>query len=762
MKNIAKYLFAISAAAFTFAACEKEAEIKPGEPELDNCYGVYFPVQEASGDHIYNPTQDKVLEITVARTNTEGAITVPVTASFTDPDGPTDVFTASDIVFADGQAETTFTVNFDNAEEGVKYAGHFVIEDNQYASIYSKNSIGLDFSVMCVEMLTLKDEAGTADAKVNFTINNDFLGDFNYNEDSYQTEGKIEYYEVDGVRYGKVVVNQDGGVWFSGAEINFIWYPNVDYEYGDFVYQPVEVAVGRTGYELDGAEVGEDHPCAVLFCDYYHHWKDIKSNNLGSYLDFVKDYGQSYLLSYYDGHGGFHFNLVYDIEGTNYWYGFCEDSVLGIAEGYERVDYRLQYESDYCSNGAVPVTIGTGVDIKKVLLTTIEGKLNSAQVETALAGIKEDAENVITIATDGFTYDDDSKLLIGGYDIELEKTGEYTVILVALDEANKVQATDNFVIQYVAADDEEANAVMVNVGTEPTSERYAPNYNAMNSFAYWITGSDLTDLHLAIVSADKLTAAFAEDLKYNPKYAVPAATLEQIQQPGGFATLATGLNALTQYSVVIWATNGKLDDYFVADYTTDGLPLEPMTTGDYLYAQFWNGTDGGLTLSVDPNYENTYVISNWGGGIDFRFTWDGGENVVVADQFTGYTHASYGDVWVDELADYAGTTDMGVSTYADGVFTFNVIYYVSAGYFGYGEETFTLSDTPAGIAVPKTFSVKAPTYKWNHQIPSFDLPVERTFVQPAKVSVKANESTKADPTAKRRPVCSKADKEIKF
>ena len=74
MKNIAKYLFAISAAAFTFAACEKEAEIKPGEPELDNCYGVYFPVQEASGDHIYNPTQDKVLEITVARTTTEGAI----------------------------------------------------------------------------------------------------------------------------------------------------------------------------------------------------------------------------------------------------------------------------------------------------------------------------------------------------------------------------------------------------------------------------------------------------------------------------------------------------------------------------------------------------------------------------------------------------------------------------------------------------------------------------------------------------------------
>ena len=85
MKNIAKYLFAISAAAFTFAACEKETEVKPGEPELDGCYGVYFPVQDASGDHVFNPTQDPKIEITVARTNTEGAITVPVTASYSEP-----------------------------------------------------------------------------------------------------------------------------------------------------------------------------------------------------------------------------------------------------------------------------------------------------------------------------------------------------------------------------------------------------------------------------------------------------------------------------------------------------------------------------------------------------------------------------------------------------------------------------------------------------------------------------------------------------
>ena len=81
MKKYFNILFAATVAAFTVLACQpKEEAYEFGPKEADNCYGVYFPTQDASGSHVYNPTQDKSVEITLKRTNTKGAITVPIIA----------------------------------------------------------------------------------------------------------------------------------------------------------------------------------------------------------------------------------------------------------------------------------------------------------------------------------------------------------------------------------------------------------------------------------------------------------------------------------------------------------------------------------------------------------------------------------------------------------------------------------------------------------------------------------------------------------
>ena len=66
-------------------------------------------------------------------------------------------------------------------------------------------------------------------------------------------------------------------------------------------------------------------------------------------------------------------------------------------------------------------------------------------------------------------------------------------------------------------------------------------------------------------------------------------------------------------------------------------------------------------------------------------------DILVEDQEIGYNHPSYGAVLVDDLVDYTGTSDYRKSSYKNGVFTFNVVYYVSAGIFGYGPETFALT-----------------------------------------------------------------------
>ena len=482
MKNIAKYLFAISAAAFTFAACEKEAEIKPGEPELDNCYGVYFPVQEASGDHIYNPTQDKVLEITVARTNTEGAITVPVTASFTDPDGPTDVFTASDIVFADGQAETTFTVNFDNAEEGVTYAGHFVIEDNQYASIYSKNSIGLDFTVMCVEMLDFKTEDGSEKAMLTFS-DDVFWGEVH--DDVY-----LKYYEVDGIRYcettgGKLVSPADGsdgiGPWGTNVQLSFKWYVNKTVTINDAEYQWIEVAPNYIGYDSSNGP--------VYMGDYYWMRADMGLGN-GDYASSYDRYtngSDGYLPSYYDGHGGFIFNAAYWIHGTTSWYGYKDNTPVAIASGYTRVDYSLDLATDYSDGGETPVYVEAGVDIKTIKYEVFEGKFSGIQTSNKIEELLKDDKTMTEVALE---YDDEYKVNYTTLLLSPEKSGDYTVIVLAYDEAGKPQASDGISIHHITAEDAAEKAVVVSVFTEDTPARYQ-NLHKWDSFAYGISGENL-------------------------------------------------------------------------------------------------------------------------------------------------------------------------------------------------------------------------------------------------------------------------------
>lgn len=120
MKAFYKHILAVSAAVFSLAACSDDGDYKPGEPELEGCYGVYFPTQEASGSHTFDPTADKSITIKVARANSEGAITVPVD-TVSNVDG---VFQFGEISFADGQSETTVEVTFDAIETGKESPSH--------------------------------------------------------------------------------------------------------------------------------------------------------------------------------------------------------------------------------------------------------------------------------------------------------------------------------------------------------------------------------------------------------------------------------------------------------------------------------------------------------------------------------------------------------------------------------------------------------------------------------------------------------------
>ena len=119
-------------------------------------------------------------------------------------------------------------------------------------------------------------------------------------------------------------------------------------------------------------------------------------------------------------------------------------------------------------------------------------------------------------------------------------------------------------------------------------------------------------------------------------------------------------------------------------------------TGTYHYNEdcFFSGDGPGLEIYKADGFE-VYYITNWGMGVDFHFSVNADGQVVVDDNFTGYTHSSYGKVNVIDCTSYwddwdPATEGAGFYDASSKTFYFLVVYYVSAGYFGYGYEAFTV------------------------------------------------------------------------
>jgi len=565
MKNLYRILIALLAFFFIAVSCkDKEYEYIPGEPEASGCYGVYFPTQDASGSHVYDPTMDRSVKITVSRTNSTGAITVPYTVS-TSEDG---VFNFGTINFADGQSETELVVTFPNAKVGVDYSFSVQIEDNQYASLYNEGAIALDFSVLIVEMKTFKTEDGKADAKVTFT-------DMNFLEEVHKVD--LNYYEVDGVRYcetsgGETIYSGNGlsgsGPFGTDVQLKFKWYTNKKVTVDDVEYDWIEVEPSNTGFTSDG------NP--IYLGDFFHMRADMGLSNgdyTSSYERYVKG-SDGYLPSYYDGHGGFIFNAAYWIHGTTSWYGYKDSTPVAIAEGYLRVDYSLDLYPDYTQNGVTPIDVEAGVDVANIKYAVYEGELTATQVGYKIEAITAGTEEGVVTFSD-FEIDEEEAVKYATLGVEMDKTAEYTIVAVAYDDKDKPQNNASATFRHIAAGDTEEYAVDINVLTEATPVRYTEtgDYDQYTSFAFAVYGSDITEAHLAVVPVAQLSNSLLSNIKYDSeKYAVGEETLAAINGEGGYYDVASGLAANTEYAVVVWATNGSEDKFVYETFKTEKLP----------------------------------------------------------------------------------------------------------------------------------------------------------------------------------------------
>lgn len=687
MKKFINIILTLGLIAFT-ASCVKEyGPHEPGEPDNANCYGVYFPVQEGTGAHTFDPTQPTEADIIVARQHANGAITVPV--EIVDEKG---VFNVEPITFADGQSETVLHITFPNAEIGVEYPLSVTITDPDYALKYDSGATSFDFSVFRVEWKTLSDPTTGEPAEVTF-----------YEEwwDEVHVT-RIKYYEVDGIRTCIAYTdNPDEGVWGMKTDFTFTWNTKTN---------KVDIPQNFMGWDYD--DQGKPKPesdCSspVYVFDWYSYFvmrgqysKDVDS--------FYAANGANYPRSYYDPQTGiFYLNCQFYIIGLGGWTGLEYDTEAWVS-GFVRTDYSLEVEPDFSDEGVVPFYFTAGVDVSAVKYVVKEGELTATQASKVADAIADGSEECQTISE--FEYNEDDNVNEAYLEIEFEETNFYTLVAVSFDETGAPKESASATCFAVAAGDDSYD-VQIIAGLEDTPARFQ-DFDRTSSLGFYIAGKEITDLKFDIFKASDVKKvgldAVVADIRESDS--VDEDVLASVNSVGGFASVFDELDALTEYTLVVWATNGSKDKVVVSSLATDGLPNEVIASGAFtggalLFGEYFVTP---TTVEYNPNTEH-FEIPNF---LDFDaplvFDLNSDDNTIdVLPSYSGIDYAAGAPINVYEASDvYLDLTKYGLPadahSYLDeetGKYFFCLAYYVPAvGGFGAAYETFEVGEGAEEVA----------------------------------------------------------------
>ena len=686
MKLLNKILYGLMAVPFfAFASCDNEEEYKPGEPDVDGCYGVYFPSQEIKTN--YEPTEALEFTVTAARKVEKGAISVPLEIIGNEK-GYFEL--PSTIDFADGEAETSITVKFSKAPLGEQLSLSLQITDPQYVSKYSSFDASVSASVIIEKWNSLGKGKIRDDCFTTFYK----TGNPEWEVEILENDSQKGFYRlVD--PYGDSFPYSEEGTYDKSKT----YYFEVHAEDPNGVYIPVQY-IGRDwgeGMMMIGSIAG------------------LKISQ-GATLDSQKSAGNTGTLE--KGIITFPKNTLAFGE-ANYnnggLYAANKDGMFRIClPGAVPVDYALSATFGYSSEGALPIAFKMGADIASVKYAIYQGKLADADIKTnvtAIAGNKEPNAKVV-----GET---------GVESVTLAKTDVYTLVAVGFDSKGEAQASVASSFNYVAKEDSEEYAVVVNAGLELTNRFEGAGATKVNSISFYVYGSKLTDVKMGLY--DKATVdKYGMDAVYGDVLASASLkdeVLEKINN-GGYSDVFTKLSPLTEYVLVVWATNGYQEKFVAKSLATEGLPFEKLGTATYNYSVVLPGeSDKDLDFCVNPNYKNTYVVEDWCNGVDFTFTYDQETGkVVVPLQSTALVSEGHEVQIIEAKNFYSPKYDqydqLGDSKYdaATKTFTFFVAYVVVepglTGSYGFGEETLVLSKDVVLPATPgkaaNFFSVQMP------------------------------------------------------
>lgn len=693
MKNIFKYSLSFLALSAMMLSCAKEDEHQPGEPDLAGCYQVYFPAQES--ELTLDPADPTTATVSVMRTEPKGGITVPVTVKDT-----SGLFTFSDLRFEDGQSESQITVTFDKIQIGKTYSVNLEITDPQYASRYSSSPIAFDLSVTREKWNLLGKIGFSEDFMWGFTVSPDHSGA----AEIYQNGNDENLFRIENPFSKRYTNFVDGSDWFVFRVL----------QPGDVVFANTKVETKITQKDL---VYYEDFNTGYTNETYKEKVWLMHPGGFTSYAKDQSSWSYNKVLQYQENGLPAAVQIApfyYLPSAGGGWDGSQKSCIVITFPGAVLTDYSIEAVAGESVNGELPVEFELGADVASTKYAVYEGAISTAAKQKYAEAIADGTETSAKVVPAS-----------GAVALSFDKSGVYTLVAVTFDAAGEAQKNTSVEFGYVAKGDEENYTVNLSAGIELTS-RYEPlGYTKSNSALIYVYGEDLVDVKVGVFKTSSLSGASVDDVVASLKSV--GDSLVNVINNYGYSDIVPKLSPLTSYTIVAWGTNGYSSSVVTAKVTTDGSARVDLGTGTYAYSFWWaaddEGTpyyDKGLKFEKDPNYANTYVISPWGGDVEFKFTYDPKTGQVkVPLNYIGDEHQTYGPVYVAEAKDSYTTEYEGydklVDSYYDAktrTFHFSVAYLCQAGIFGDDVETFTLdqdvdftSSSAAAAALP-TVSVK--------------------------------------------------------
>lgn len=593
------------AAVLSFAAisCTPEEEYTPGKPDSEECFGIYFPSQEAtSKTFTLEPGDSHRIKVKVSRAISDGDIIVPaeITAD--------DIFEVQEIKFEDGQTTTDVWVEFDGAELGKKYTCTIEVNDPLYVSNYRVNANFITFSVLIASW----DALGEA-TYIDYSFTNTSTGEpLTTTTKVYRNSNDENVYRIDdpytkmmeaagvpiGTRppeYFLITVLQRGETFkaYEGAE-------EITIPISDLVhYEPINIAYKDSQY----GDAYYYHPSLLTGFEDPLTWYD---NRVMNWLDDAKTEPGVIQLApsmYFPSAGGFPPAVCARI----------------VFPGAKLTDYTLTVTPGLTKDGKVPVKMSFTEDLAEVRYAVFEGELLESKIKGRVKDIEDGKVDYETVSK------------AGDYNIEgLKKTGRYTLVAVGFNSEGESVSSTSAVFGYLK--DGDSRKVDINCGLI-VSDKYAKEgYTGENSAEFYIYGTDITQAYYGLYRKKDFEEKYDRVMEDLLSYKATAAELEAING-NGLTDLFIRLNSGMEYVLVVCATNGYEEVVLSASALLDGEinPLQmtyelnmlsPAETRDDYCGEwvFWTGTpqsngrtevgpltisDGGVEVRTIENEDGT-------------------------------------------------------------------------------------------------------------------------------------------------------------